>query len=107
MSMRRNKPLVHICSLRCKLLCFAGHHHRQGPESKCRCCHTFDNNTAHELSRSQRSEVLAGDWWGEERPVLSQLEKRLYNRVADLLKAIGQTGRGGAHQEDDITPTGS
>lgn len=104
--MRGNKPAVHICSLRCKLLCFAGHHHRQEPEGKCRCCQQIDRNTAHELSRSQRSELLVGDWWREERYVPSLLEKQLYNRVAALLKAVGQPGRGEVQPRDDLTPTG-
>ena len=108
MNLRGNKPDLHICNRWCAVRCLLGQHHRADPESKCRCCRVFDKNTAHELSRSQRSEgIQEVTWWQEERPVPSPLEKRLMSRARRLLEALGQRPKVGVYPGDDIAPAGS
>ena len=90
MNLRGNKPDLHICNRWCAVRCLLGQHHRADPENKCRCCRVFDNNTAHELSRSARSEVLETTWWQSSTPTPTEREKSLVRACRRLLEALGQ-----------------
>ena len=103
----RPKPEVHICSLRCKIRCLLGHCYREDPESKCRCCLRFNRNTAHELSRSQRSETLEDvRWWEDLKPVVTEREKALTKGVRRLLERLGQVGKLQVYPGEENGPTG-
>ena len=84
------KPVVHICDRWCKLRCFLKHHYRLTPEGKCRCCDKVDWNTAHELSRSQRSEAVSFDWHLDPKHTPTDREKSLVRAYERLLRALGR-----------------
>lgn len=59
-----HRPPVHLCSWRCKLACFLGHHrHSVKHPERCLCCRQVNHTQEQAGAVSRDWTNLTTDWW--------------------------------------------